>query len=53
MTESINEFLKYIKPYKKYGKWIDLKIEHIIRVKDLYKEIGKSLKIPKKDIKSI
>ena len=39
MEEAIDEFLKYTKPYKKYGPMINLKIEHTLRVKDLCKEI--------------
>ena len=50
MEEAIDEFLKYTKPYKKYGPMINLKIEHTLRVKDLCKEIAKSLNLSEEDI---
>ncbi len=44
------EFIKYTKPYIKYGKKIELKIKHTMRVKDLCIDIAKSLDLSEKDI---
>lgn len=51
MDNEISKFYKYANKYKKYGKLIDLKIDHTIRVMNLCGEIAESLDLDKEDIK--
>lgn len=50
MKEAENEFLNYTESYKKYGKKIDLKISHTLRVKDLCIDIAKSQNMNDDDV---
>ena len=43
MTEAEKEFIKYTDPYKQYGKKIDLKIDHSLRVRNLCLDIAGDL----------